>query len=202
MQKKSIINFQGCKIWEKAVTYHRAWPSTFPLVIHNLTSLVSINSNPPLERLIETETKTCLSSFTPGWVCLIVHTTKRSHKTLKVFFLSHNNLKATVQVEIQSLFLNSIIIRRGNSSKLFFPAAAQGRENFFNAIWWWVEDRPHLCLNWMQQSCSHGKCAMHMEENNRNLQCLYIRCLNYKEGVNKLAFPQIIIGGKLLKIWG
>ena len=26
-------NFQGCKIWEKAATYHRAWPITFPLVL-------------------------------------------------------------------------------------------------------------------------------------------------------------------------
>ena len=33
MQKKSMINFQGCKICEKADTYHRAWPITFPLVI-------------------------------------------------------------------------------------------------------------------------------------------------------------------------
>ena len=31
MQKKSMKNFQGYKIWEKAVTYHRAWPIT-PLV--------------------------------------------------------------------------------------------------------------------------------------------------------------------------
>ena len=32
MQKKSIKSFQGCKIWEKVATYHRAWPITFPLV--------------------------------------------------------------------------------------------------------------------------------------------------------------------------
>ena len=57
------------------------------VIMHNFTSLVSINTKLPLEHFIATETKTCLSSFTTGWVCFIVHTTKRSHKTLKVFFL-------------------------------------------------------------------------------------------------------------------
>ena len=32
MEKKSMKNFQGYKIWEKAATYHRAWPITFLLV--------------------------------------------------------------------------------------------------------------------------------------------------------------------------
>ena len=38
MQKKSMKNFQGYKIWEKAATYHRAWPITFPLVIFLIIS--------------------------------------------------------------------------------------------------------------------------------------------------------------------